>query len=193
MKSFALALVASLAAAQTYEESYSGSASVADVGTTDYTVSFSIVVEETPDKLTTTVGSSVTWEAVLEGEDIAAGDEVEAWACFEGEACVIMRSVGTDNLSVHYTESNGTTLPASDCASANAQPSAALATGLSTVATWNGTTVTATSAANAELVPQTVSISGKTISMSAKAEEKDVIDLAAIRQAEADAAALLAE
>ena len=192
MKSFALALVASLAAAQTYEESYSGSASVADVGTTDYTISISVVVEETPDKLTTTSGSSVTWEAVLEGEDIAAGDEVEAWACFEGEACVIMRSVGTDNLSVHYTESNGTTLPASDCASANAQPSAALATGLSTVATWNGTTVTATGA-NAVLVPQTVSISGKTISMSAKAEEKDVIDLAAIRQAEADAAALLAE
>lgn len=193
MKSFALALVASLAAAQTYEESYSGSASVADVGTTDYTVSFSIVVEETTDKLTTTTGSSVTWEAVLEGDDIAAGDEVEAWACFEGEACVIMRSVGTDNLSVHYTEANGTTLPESDCASANAQPSAALATGLSTVATWNGTTVTAVGTANPELVPQTVSISGKTISMSAKAEEKEVIDLAAIRQAEADAAALLAE
>ena len=104
-----------------------------------------------------------------------------------------MRSVGTDNLSVHYTEANGTTLPATDCASANAQPSAALASGLTTVATWNGTTVTATSAANPELVPQTVSISGKTISMTAKVEEKEVIDLAAIRAAEEQAAAAAAE
>ena len=46
-------------------------------------------------------------EVVLEGDDIAANDEVEAWVCFENEACVIMRSVGTDNLSVHYTESAG--------------------------------------------------------------------------------------
>jgi hypothetical protein len=56
MKSFALALVASLAAAQTetYEESYSGSAAVADVGSTDYTLAFKVVIEETPDKLTVT-------------------------------------------------------------------------------------------------------------------------------------------
>ena len=168
MKSFALALVASLAAAQTYEESYSGSASVADVGSTDYTIAFKVQVEETTDRITTTASSEVTWEAVLEGDAIAAGDEVEAWVCYENEACVIMRSVGTDNLSVHVTSTNGTTLPASDCASATAQPSVALASGLSTVATWNGTTVTAVSAASPELVPQTVSISGNTISMSAK-------------------------
>jgi len=104
MKSFALALVASLAAAATYEESYSGSASVADVGTTDYSIAIKVEVEETSEKITTTDSFTVTWEAVLEGEDIAAGDEVEAWACFEGEACVIMRSVGTDSLSVHFTE-----------------------------------------------------------------------------------------
>jgi len=79
-----------------------------------------------------------------------------------------MRSVGTDNLSVHFTESNGTTLPSSDCAAATAQPSQALASGLATVATWNGTTVTAGNTGNSEFVPQVVTISGNTISMSAK-------------------------
>ena len=132
MKSFALALVASLAAAetQTFEESYSGSASVADVGTTDYSIAIKVEVEETSEKITTTNSFTVTWEAVLEGEDIAAGDEVEAWACFEGEACVIMRSVGTNSLTVHFTDDNGAILPASDCTSANAQPSTALSSGL---------------------------------------------------------------
>ena len=125
MKSFALALVASLAAAQTetFEESYTGSAAVADVGSTDYTLSFKFVIEETPDKITATTSTEVTWEAVLEGDAIAAGDEVEAWTCYENEGCLIMRSVGTDNLSVHFTESNGTTLPSTDCAAATAQPS----------------------------------------------------------------------
>ena len=74
MISFALALVASLAAAQTYEESYAGSASIADVGTTDVTIAFKVQVEETTDKLTTTAYSEVTWEVVLEGADIATDD-----------------------------------------------------------------------------------------------------------------------
>ena len=185
MKSFALALVASLAAAETktFEESYSGAAFITDIGTTDWTITLKTVIEETSEKLTTTVSTEVTWEAVLEGEDIAAGDEVEAWACFEGETCVIMRSVGTNDLSVWTTDDAGATLPASDCASANAQPSTALSSGLTRVAQWDGTTITAPGGAdNPELVPTTVSITGKTVSMTAKTETPTVVDLAAIAE-----------
>ena len=182
MISFALALVASLAAAQTYEESYAGSASIADVGTTDVTIAFKVQVEETTDKLTTTAYSEVTWEVVLEGADIATDDFIQAYTCFEYEACVLI-DFSDDELTVYYTERNGSILPSTNCNDYSAQPlDAFYEVGIVSVASSNGTSVTESNAnITPYLVPQTLTFSGKTISMSAKHSTSEVIDLAAIR------------
>jgi len=73
MKYFALTLVASLAAAEdrwVYEERYTSSAAIADVGSTDCTIFVEVVVEEYADVRMVTTDNNVTMEAVLEGAAI---------------------------------------------------------------------------------------------------------------------------